>query len=165
MNFFISLLLPGVLLSQPLFAQEVSTPLVQQSSVPDDIQIVKTYYESLFKKQDFETIATLLTDDAVYYQAEGLPYKGVYEGFAQWVEMYKKVSDYVYLQADSEPQYLVDENNHEVIIQFTINCVSKKSEKKLSMPILEAVTLRDHKIASIRPYYFDTKSFAAFLEN
>jgi ketosteroid isomerase-like protein len=129
-----------------------------------NVNVVKTYYESLFKKGDFSSIAKIITEDAVYYQAPGLPYGGTYKGFTEWMQMFTKVIGYFDLQIEREPTYFVNDEKNEVVIQFTINCISKKTGQKISMPIYEQFEMKDHHIASIRPFYFDTKAFAAFLE-
>jgi hypothetical protein len=128
-----------------------------------NIKVVETYYQSLFKKQNFETIRKIISDDAVYYQAIGLPYGGTYKGFAEWMKMYSKAGSYFDLQIEKEPQYFTNDSKNEVVIQFTIQCTSKKTGEKISMPISEQFGLKDNKIISIRPFYFDTYSFTAFL--
>ncbi len=129
-----------------------------------NLNIVKTYYESLFKKQDLAAIKKIITSDAIYYQAEGLPYGGTYKGFRQWVKMYEKASTYFDLQIEEEPQYFLNESNNTVIINFTIKCKSKKSGKSIIMPISEHFEILDGEINSIRPFYFDTKTFSDFIK-
>ena len=136
----------------------------QHNRAQSNASLVETYYESLFKKQDFATIQKIIAVDALYYQATGLPYGGTYKGFAEWVTMYTKAAAYFDLRIEKEPQYFTNELKTEVVIQFTIQCTSKKTGQKISMPISEQFELRDNKIVSIRPFYFDTKEFVAFIE-
>ncbi|CAD0008873.1 nuclear transport factor 2 family protein [Flavobacterium chungangense] len=131
----------------------------------DNFKVVAQYFECLFKTRDFNTIAALIDDDAIYNQAEGLPYGGTYKGFNEWTKMFAKSAEFFDLQIEKEPVYFSDASKKEVIIYFTINCKSKKSGKTLSMPISEHFDLKNGKITAIRPFYFDTKQFAEFLKS
>ncbi|MTH16458.1 nuclear transport factor 2 family protein [Flavobacterium sp. LC2016-01] len=131
----------------------------------DNFKVVAKYYECLFKTRDFDTMATLIEDGAVYTQATGLPYGGTFVGFTEWTKMFAKSSEFFELQIEKEPVYLSDASKNEVIIYFTINCKSKKSGKTLSMPISEHFDLKDGKITAVRPFYYDTKQFAEFLKS
>ena len=131
----------------------------------DNFKVVAQYFECLFKTRDFNTMVTIIEEDAVYNQAEGLPYGGTYKGFNEWTKMFAKSAELFDLQIEKEPVYFSDASKNEVIIYFTINCKSKKSGKTLSMPISEHFDLKNGKITAIRPFYYDTKQFAEFLKN
>ncbi len=131
----------------------------------DNFKVVAKYYECLFKTRDFDTMATLIEDGAVYTQATGLPYGGTFVGFAEWTKMFAKSAEFFELQIEKEPVYFSDASKNEVIIYFTINCKSKKSGKTLSMPISEHFDLKNGKITAVRPFYYDTKQFAEFLKS
>jgi ketosteroid isomerase-like protein len=127
-------------------------------------EVVAAYFENLFKKGDFAAIAKIIAKDAVYNQAEGLPYGGTYVGFDQWMTMFQKAQTFFDLQIAKEPTYYTSEADRGgVIIQFTIRCISKKTKKEITMPISEYFVIKDGLIVSIRPFYFDTKAFAEFL--
>jgi hypothetical protein len=127
-----------------------------------NISLVKTYYECLFKNQNFATIQKILSIDFVYYQAEGLPYGGIYKGFDELMKMFGKASTYFDLQIEKEPEYFTNESINKVDIYFVIKCKSKKSGELITMPISEHFELTNGKISSIRPFYYDTKAFSAF---
>lgn len=129
----------------------------------ENITVVAKYYECLFKTRDFKTMATLIADKAVYNQAEGLAYGGTYVGFSEWITMFVKASTYYDLVIEKEPTYFANISKDEVIMYFTIKCKSKKSGQVISMPISEYFELQSGKITAIRPFYFDTKAFALFL--
>ncbi|MDQ6527598.1 nuclear transport factor 2 family protein [Flavobacterium sp. LHD-85] len=131
----------------------------------DNLKVVAKYYESLFKTRDFDTLATVVADGAVYNQAIGLPYGGTYTGFSEWTKMFTKSTEFFDLQIEKEPTYFSDASKSEVIIYFTISCKSKKSGKTMSVPISEHFDLKDGKITSVRPFYYDTKTFAEFLKS
>lgn len=131
----------------------------------DNLKVVVKYYESLFKTRDFDALATVVADGAVYNQAAGLPYGGTYIGFSEWTKMFTKSTEFFDLQIEKEPTYFSDATKNEVIIYFAINCKSKKSGKTMSVPISEHFDLKDGKITSVRPFYYDTKTFAEFLKS
>lgn len=131
----------------------------------DNFKVVAQYYECLFKTRDFNTMASLIEEGAIYSQAEGLPYGGTYTGFNEWTKMYAKSAEFFDLEIEKEPVYFSDASKNEVIIYFTIKCKAKKSGKTLSMPISEHFDLKNGKITAIRPFYFDSKQFAEFLKS
>ncbi|MXO04092.1 nuclear transport factor 2 family protein [Flavobacterium sp. HBTb2-11-1] len=131
----------------------------------DNLKVVAKYYESLFKTRDFDALATVVADGAVYNQAAGLPYGGTYTGLSEWIKMFTKSTEFFDLQIEKEPTYFSDASKNEVIIYFTMSCKSKKSGKTMSVPISEHFDLKDGKITTVRPFYYDTKQFAEFLKS
>jgi ketosteroid isomerase-like protein len=131
----------------------------------DNFKVAEKYYESLFKTRDFDALAAVVADGAIYNQATGLPYGGTYTGFSEWTKMFAKSTEFFDLQIEKEPTYFSNASKNEVIIYFTINCKSKKSGKTMSVPISEHLDLKDGKITSVRTFYYDTKQFAEFLKS
>ncbi|MBO9586938.1 MAG: nuclear transport factor 2 family protein [Flavobacterium sp.] len=131
----------------------------------DNLKLAVKYYESLFKTKDFDALATVVADGAVYNQAAGLPYGGAYVGLSEWTKMFAKSTEFFDFQIEKEPVYFSDASKNEVIIYFTLNCKSKKSGKTMSVPISEHLDLKDGKITAVRSFYSDTKTFAEFLKS
>lgn len=131
----------------------------------DNLKVAAKYYESLFKTRDFDAVATVVADGAVYNQAVGLPYGGTYTGFSEWTKMFTKSTEFFDLQIEKEPIYFSDASKNEVIIYFIMSCKSKKSGKTMSVPISEHIDLKDGKITAVRSFYYDTKQFAEFLKS
>jgi len=131
----------------------------------DNLKVAAKYYESLFKTRDFDALATVVADSAVYNQAVGLPYGGTYTGFSEWTKMFTKSTEFFDLQIEKEPTYFSDASKNEVIIYFIMSCKSKKSGKTMSVPISEHIDLKDGKITDVRSFYYDTKQFAEFLKS
>ena len=127
-------------------------------------EVAAEYFKFLFKTGDFEGIKRILAADAIYNQADGLPYGGTYIGFEQLIGMFAKAQTYFDLRIVGEPVYFISESSPDaVIINFTIKCVSKKTKKEITMPIAEYFKVKDGLITDIRPFYFDTKTFSNFL--
>lgn len=131
----------------------------------ENLKVVAKYYESLFKSKDFDALAAVVADGAVYNQAAGLPYGGTYTGFSEWTKMFAKSAEFFDLQIEKEPTYFSDASKNEVIIYFTMSSKSKKSGKTMSVPISEHFDLKDGKIIAVKPFYYDTKQFAEFLKS
>lgn len=131
----------------------------------DNLKVAAKYYESLFKTRDFDAVATVVADGAVYNQAVGLPYGGTYTGFSEWTKMFTKSTEFFDLQIEKEPTYFSDASKNEVIICFIMSCKSKKSGKTMLVPISEHIDLKDGKITAVRSFYYDTKQFAEFLKS
>lgn len=130
----------------------------------ENIKVIARYFESLFKTQDFKTISEIIAPDAIYNQAEGLPYGGTFVGFNNWVKMFAQANNFFDLQIEKEPAYFTSSESDDVLIRFTIKCTSKKSGKIISMAVAEHFTLKDGIITAITPFYFDTKKFSDFLK-
>lgn len=154
-----------IFMSFNLAAQNIQKPIYSSSiDKQEQIKIASHYFEYLFKTSNFSAMSKIIAQDAVYSQAEGLPYGGTYIGFDQIMGMFGKAQTYFDLQIIGEPNYFVTSNNNEVIIYFTIKCISKKSGKEITMPISEYFNIKNGKIQAIRPFYFDTGRFADFLK-
>lgn len=131
----------------------------------DNLKVASKYYESVFKTKDFDALATVVADGAVYNQATGLPYGGAYVGLSEWTKMFAKSTEFFDFQIEKEPVYFSDASKNEVVIYFTISSKSKKSGKTMSVPISEHLDLKDGKITAVRSFYYDTKTFAEFLKS
>lgn len=125
--------------------------------------IVMEYFEALFRKGDLVAVEKLVAKDAVYTQAAGLPYGGRYTGFDEWKNMFSKVNALVELHLVGDPVMLTSSSGNQVILEFNVRFVSRNSGREITLPISEQFDLVSGKIVAIRPFYFDTKSFAEFL--
>lgn len=146
----------GVILSEADILKNLET---------DNLKVAVKYYESFFKTRDFDALAAVVADGAIYNQATGLPYGGTYVGFSEWTKMFTKSTEFFDLQIEKEPTYFSDASKNEVIIYFTISCKSKKSGKIMSVSISEHLDLKDGKITAVKSFYYDTKTFAEFLKS
>ena len=118
-------------------------------------KVVATYFDSLFKTRDLKKISTLVNPDSVFHQSESLPYGGTFVGFDSWVKMYQHAASFYDLAIEQEPVLFSSADGNRITLNFVIKCTAKKSKKTLSMPISEHFELKEGKIVSIRPFYFD----------
>ncbi len=130
----------------------------------NNLKVVANYFEYLFKTRNIVALEKIIAKDAIYTQAEGLPYGGTYIGFGEWANMYKKAQTFFDLKIEKEPTFYISSENNDVLITFTIKCRSKKSNKEIIMPIAEYFEVKEGLISAIRPFYFDTKTFTDFIK-
>ena len=139
--------------------------LLPDTKIAANEALVDGYMNGLFKKFDMAALDKLIAKEALYTQAVGLPYGGTFVGLPEWVKMYTNAQTYFNLQVIDEPTYYTNPTNGKVVVNFTIKCFSKKSDRQITMAILEQFELKDGKIVAITPFYFDTKSFVEFLND
>lgn len=128
-------------------------------------KVVGQYFQYLFKTGDFVSMKNIIAKDAVYKQAEGLPYGGTYTGFNEWIKMYSKAQQYFDLTIEKEPIYYTNSIDNDIMLSFTIKCKAKISGAIMIMPISEYFEVKDGSITGIRAFYFDTKSLVNLLNN
>jgi ketosteroid isomerase-like protein len=138
-------------------------PLVEEQTAKNEATVRK-YLESLFTKYDYAGLDSVLAPDVVYTQAAGLPYGGIFHGLPEMVKMFMKSSEFSSIVVIDGWQLSTNTITKKVIASFTIRATAKKSGRALDMEIRECFELRDGKIVAITPFYFDTKTFAAFLD-
>jgi ketosteroid isomerase-like protein len=168
-NRILTIILSLLLISYCSYAQQDTVNAGIQAIHPagnqqENIKIASVYFECLFKTRDFTLMGKIIAKDAVYDQAEGLPYGGTYIGLQEWIKMYTKAQSFFDLQIEGEPEYFASTAGDQVIIYFRIRCKSKNSGKTISMPVAEYFKIKDKQIVNIRPFYFDTNKFTEFLQ-
>jgi hypothetical protein len=134
-------------------------------AVNENLAVVEKYFDLLFKKGDFQTLPTIISDKAIYTQAEGLPYGGKYYGFTEWLIMFQKVQTYFELHIEGDPIFFENKRGNKVVVNFNVSFTLKKSRKTISMPVTELFEIKEGKIIGITPYYFDTKTITDFIKS
>jgi ketosteroid isomerase-like protein len=145
-----------------IFPAKVFAQKVDDSK--NNIKVVANYFEYLFKKGDFTSLEKIIAKNAIYTQADGLPYGGKYTGFEEWVKMFISTQKFCELKIGSDPIYFTNTTNSDVLVHFTVKFKANKSGKELTMMIAEYFEVKENQITSIRPFYFDTKTFTDFIK-
>jgi ketosteroid isomerase-like protein len=133
-----------------------------EKSPIQNLAVVSSYFEFLFRRGDFVSLEKLILKEAVYTQADGLPYGGTYVGFNQWLAMFGKVQSYFELKLVSDEILYNNADNNTVAANFIVQFKSRKTNQTIEMPIMELFELKDGKIFSVKPFYFDTKKINDF---
>ena len=105
---------------------------------------------------DWDTVATLLTDDFVAYEADTLPMKGSYHGWEGLRALYSKAFQLVDLGEIEPIGMTLGENLAIVVINMHF------ADPDLApAELCELFRFRDGKCCEIKPYYYDPAPFVA----
>ena len=109
---------------------------------------------------DWNTTEQYLSDDLVIEEANSLPYPGRYTGKRALRELFGIVMAH---WADPRIEiHAITEGDGHVVALVTFHMTSRRSGKRIAMPLAEAWRIADGKVVSVRPYYFDTATMVAF---
>ncbi len=115
---------------------------------------LRAFYDAIFSN-DWAAIGHLVTEDLVIYEADGLPYGGVYHGIDQLQSLFGAVVSHWddlkinVIAVTSGDGYAIG------LLQFEGR--AKASGTSVSMPVTEVTQFKEGRICSIKPIYWDTK--------
>lgn len=112
-----------------------------------------------FAKGDAQAMEALMTPDFVLRQADGLPYGGVYRGAEGWRQFLLRLGQ-TWSSLVPGRMTLVGEGP-QFGVMADISLTSRATGKALNTSVFELWTMRDGKLAEIRPFYWDTAAVAA----
>jgi len=118
-------------------------------------QVVDDAYAALFERRDLNGFLADFDDNSVFIEAESLPYTGTFRGR----DAIKAASKHV-LSYWSDLSYKVEaiaDSDEFVMAYGRFRGTSKKTGKKLDIPLVEVWHIRDGKVLMINPVYSDTK--------
>jgi len=106
------------------------------------------------RRGDHDTMAALLHPEAEVLEADSLPYAGTHRGLEGFLTLVKTMfTQFHDTQVDVEE--VIGEGDT-VIVLATISGRSKHTGEAFRMPVNEVWRVRDRRICSITPFYFDT---------
>lgn len=108
---------------------------------------------------DFDTAETMLSDDLVITEADGLPMAGVYRGKTALRELFTKVMGLMDVAGLEKVQTLSGGDYAITIVRFQFADPSLGSAE-----LCEMFRFRDGKVVEIKPYYFDPAPIVAAVE-
>jgi uncharacterized protein len=104
---------------------------------------------------------SLLHDDFVVHEAEGLPFSGDYHGSEGFFELLKRMNDVLELRAG--PVTTDPLGDDAVAARFRLTFTSRASGKSVEMGLVEIYTVRHGRIVELDVYYKDPAAVAALL--
>lgn len=119
----------------------------------DSIDTVRAFLTAS-QQGDRDTMAVLLHPEAEVHEADSLPYAGRHRGLEGFLALVKIVFT-SFRDTRVEIETLLGEGEL-VVVLATLSGRSKTSGQSFRMPVNEVWRLRDGRIISITPYYFDT---------
>jgi len=117
-------------------------------------EIIQVIFEAA-AEEDWETIKSLVHDDIQVFEADSLPYAGVFKGPDQFIELIQQVFS-TWEDVEHTINHVVASGEH-VVMLANMAGRAKKTGRTFSVPMAEVWRLKDGKVAEIRPFYFDTK--------
>ena len=123
--------------------------------------ILKKFLE-LGRARNLAALRAMVTEDIRITEAESLPFGGEYVGWAGYLELTNKVFGKI-RKVRLELMGTWDGPQQSLVAHFVLNAVSKRTEKEISMPLLEIWEFKNDKISAITPFYYDTHLLSMLL--
>ena len=120
------------------------------------VKLVRGVYEA-FSRGDLHAVLGAMADEFEWYEAEGLPYRGLYrnwEAVAQNV-LGPLIDDIPNFEATPE-QFIASGDTVAAVVRYTGS--GKATGKQLDLPVVHVWDVRDGKIARFRQFV-DTAKF------
>ena len=109
---------------------------------------------------DWETVEGYMSDDLVITEADSLPYSGTYTGRGALRELFGIVMAH-WAEPELEFHAMTAGDDH-VASLMTFHMTSRRSGKRISMPLTEVIRISGGKVVAIEPYYYDTAAMIEF---
>ena len=118
-------------------------------------EIVQAVFDAS-AKEDWNTVKSLLDDDIQVFEADSLPYAGVFKGPDNFIKLNQTVFN-TWADANHRIDHIVADGEH-VVILGNMEGRGKETGQAFSVPLAAVWRLRDGKVVEVRPFYFDTKA-------
>ncbi|WP_434425107.1 nuclear transport factor 2 family protein [Nannocystis pusilla] len=109
-------------------------------------------------KADFGTLAPFFAPNVVLFQAEGLPYGGIWRGHEGLERFFLAMSGTWEVFDMVSQEFLATENP--VVVRTHVHARARATGRELDFPILQTITVVDGRIAEVHPFYWDTAAIA-----
>jgi uncharacterized protein len=114
----------------------------------------------LARAGNFDLARPYFAEDMIVYEAEGLPFGGVHHGWDGYLKVLKKIGQFWTAGRKNHSREFIPYGDDKVMLHHTLDAHIAKNGQHVEMPVVVIFELRDRKIASIRPFLFDTKRVA-----
>jgi ketosteroid isomerase-like protein len=118
-------------------------------------QRLERFYQSA-GAHDTDAVGALIHPDFAGYEADGLPYAGVYRGVAGWWKLVETVYGTWQDFAPVIEAVLGDEADEKFCVMLRVTGADAKSGEKFETAIAEYWRFKDEKLVEVRPFYWDT---------
>jgi uncharacterized protein len=110
-------------------------------------------------KASFDPLAPFFADDVRLYQADGLPYGGVWRGHDGMEKFFVAMSETWEVFDLVDQQFL--STGATAVVLTKVHARARATGRKLDFPILQILEIADERITEVRPFYWDTAAIAA----
>ncbi|WP_280434403.1 nuclear transport factor 2 family protein [Nocardia carnea] len=105
-------------------------------------------------KASFATLAPFFAPDVVLWQADTLPYGGIWRGHGGMEQFFLAMSA-TWDRFEMTEQVFLSEMSPLIVLTH-VNACSRDSGRELNFPILQTITVTEGLISEVRPFYWDT---------
>jgi len=112
--------------------------------------------------KDFAVIADTLHEDVVMKQASSLPYGGEWKGHKGF-EAWMQAMNSVWSKLEHFDVQVFDAGQDTIFTRARAVVTLRANGQRYEFPILHQVTVRDNKIFTAEPFYWDTAALLAYL--
>ena len=124
------------------------------------LQEIRGFYAAV-AKGDVASAVAKLSPDVVIAEAESLPFGGEYHGTEGFGQLMRKLGGA--WKRVSFDQFVFSTGENRVVSQFLMTATARSTGAELSFQVVEVFDLKDGKIVSIRPFYWDTHALCKAL--
>ena len=125
------------------------------------IAILEKFLE-LGRSRELTALEAMVTEDLRIEQAQSLPFGGVYLGWAGYLDVTQKLFGKI-RKVHLELIDTWDGQHRSLVAHFMLNAISKRTQEKISMPLLEIWEFEGDKVSAITPFYRDTHLLSELL--
>ena len=125
------------------------------------VAILEKFLE-LGRSRELTALEAMVTEDLRIEQAQSLPFGGVYLGWAGYLDVTQKLFGKM-RKVHLELIDTWDGQQCSLVAHFMLNAVSKRTQEKISMPLLEIWEFEGNKVSAITPFYRDTHLLSELL--
>ena len=125
------------------------------------VAILEKFLE-LGRSRELTALEAMVTEDLRIEQAESLPFGGVYLGWAGYLDVTQKLFGKM-RKVHLELIDTWDGQQRSLVAHFMLNAISKRTQEKISMPLLEIWEFEGNKVSAITPFYRDTHLLSELL--
>ncbi len=108
---------------------------------------------------NYDLLEPYIADDFVIYEAEGLPFGGVFRGIKGYVKCMKGIASFWSGNSITPPDFVPVGDDRMVMISEFQGTITHNGQHVV-MPTVSLWDFKDGKIAVVRPFFFDTKKVA-----
>ena len=118
------------------------------------VAILEKFLE-LGRSRELTALEAMVTEDLRIEQAQSLPFGGVYLGWAGYLNVTQKLFGKM-RKVHLELIDTWDGQQRSLVALFMLDAISKRTQEKISMPLLEIWEFEGNKVSAITPFYRDT---------
>ena len=116
----------------------------------------------LGRSRELKALEAMVTEDLRIEQAQSLPFGGIYLGWAGYLDVTQKLFGKM-RKVHLELIDTWDGQQRSLVAQFMLSAISKRTQEKISMPLLEIWEFEGNKVSAITPFYRDTHLLSELL--